>query len=171
MMTASKNRALSCHFCHKEFEASSKLAIHIRSHTQEKPFQCDRCDRRFSVESNLKRHQRTVHTIDRRYSCTICGKTFNQKCNVKRHSVVHKLEAAEKPKLDLQISIPKPVEIIVPKALRLYPDQQLVWNVPMIAPNYESFYYYPQMPQSPYCHQSGMVPAGIIPFRSCALSR
>lgn len=79
-----------CVVCTKEFEAASKLTIHMRSHTQEKPFACDLCQRRFSVESNLKRHRKTVHSPEKLFHCSICGKAFNQKCNVKRHELVHR---------------------------------------------------------------------------------
>lgn len=47
-----------CRSCHKLFSRPSALNIHIRSHTGEKPFHCPniRCERAFSVLSNMKRH-------------------------------------------------------------------------------------------------------------------
>ncbi|KAI8150155.1 hypothetical protein BJV82DRAFT_586064 [Fennellomyces sp. T-0311] len=53
-----------CSYCHKGFSRPSSLRIHIYSHTGEKPFDCPEpgCGRRFSVQSNMRRHMR-VHRI------------------------------------------------------------------------------------------------------------
>ncbi|KAH8119244.1 hypothetical protein DFH11DRAFT_432048 [Phellopilus nigrolimitatus] len=51
-----------CPYCPKRFNRPSSLKIHINSHTGEKPFECTEpgCGRRFSVQSNMRRHSR-VH--------------------------------------------------------------------------------------------------------------
>ncbi|OAD65149.1 C2H2-type zinc finger transcription factor, partial [Phycomyces blakesleeanus NRRL 1555(-)] len=51
-----------CMFCGKKFSRPSSLRIHTYSHTGEKPFVCteENCGRRFSVQSNMRRHMR-VH--------------------------------------------------------------------------------------------------------------
>ncbi|KAI5123668.1 hypothetical protein M0805_001697 [Coniferiporia weirii] len=51
-----------CEYCGKRFTRPSSLKIHIHSHTGEKPFECihQGCGRRFSVQSNMRRHAR-VH--------------------------------------------------------------------------------------------------------------
>ncbi|ORX90548.1 hypothetical protein K493DRAFT_317890 [Basidiobolus meristosporus CBS 931.73] len=50
-----------CHVCHKRFPRPSSLRIHLHTHTGEKPYECEYpgCRRRFSVLSNLRRHQKT----------------------------------------------------------------------------------------------------------------
>ncbi|ORY92256.1 hypothetical protein BCR43DRAFT_498062 [Syncephalastrum racemosum] len=51
-----------CSRCPKTFSRPSSLRVHIYSHTGEKPHVCPHpgCDRRFSVQSNMRRHLR-VH--------------------------------------------------------------------------------------------------------------
>ncbi|KAI8369305.1 uncharacterized protein BYT42DRAFT_583856 [Radiomyces spectabilis] len=55
-----------CPYCHKKFSRPSSLRIHTYSHTGEKPFVCteEGCGRRFSVQSNMRRHLR-VHRLGR----------------------------------------------------------------------------------------------------------
>ncbi|KAL7640100.1 UNVERIFIED_CONTAM: hypothetical protein RMT77_009514 [Armadillidium vulgare] len=45
-----------CPICSKKIKANMK--IHMRIHTGEKPYQCDKCNRRFSQKNVLERHQR-----------------------------------------------------------------------------------------------------------------
>lgn len=54
----------TCAFCAKTFSRPSSLRIHTYSHTGERPFVCKEpsCGRRFSVQSNLKRHAK-VHQM------------------------------------------------------------------------------------------------------------
>lgn len=62
---ASSGRYL-CPYCNKGFSRPSSLRIHTYSHTGEKPYVCteDGCGRRFSVQSNMRRHLR-VHRMGR----------------------------------------------------------------------------------------------------------
>jgi uncharacterized Zn-finger protein len=55
-----------CPFCNKAFNRPSSLRIHTYSHTGEKPFVCQEegCGRKFSVQSNMRRHLR-VHRLGR----------------------------------------------------------------------------------------------------------
>ncbi|OCF36968.1 hypothetical protein I316_01566 [Kwoniella heveanensis BCC8398] len=54
----------ACAFCAKTFSRPSSLRIHTYSHTGERPYVCKEptCRRRFSVQSNLKRHAK-VHQL------------------------------------------------------------------------------------------------------------
>ncbi|WVW79614.1 hypothetical protein I302_101583 [Kwoniella bestiolae CBS 10118] len=50
-----------CPVCDKRFNRPSSLNTHMAVHTGAKPYMCSRpdCQRRFSVSSNLRRHERT----------------------------------------------------------------------------------------------------------------
>ncbi|ORZ01340.1 hypothetical protein BCR43DRAFT_433397, partial [Syncephalastrum racemosum] len=55
----------ACHQCTKTFSRPSSLRIHMYTHTGEKPYKCPypSCDRRFSVQSNMRRHARVHYAL------------------------------------------------------------------------------------------------------------
>ena len=60
------------------------LVTHKRSHSGEKPFECDVCQKSFTQSNNLEFHRRT-HTGERPFECGICKRRFTQSCNLQRH--------------------------------------------------------------------------------------
>lgn len=54
----------TCKICFKTFACHSALEIHYRSHTKERPFKCNLCDRGFSTKGNMKQHMLTHRIRD-----------------------------------------------------------------------------------------------------------
>ncbi|RKP40178.1 hypothetical protein BJ085DRAFT_5556, partial [Dimargaris cristalligena] len=49
-------KKIHCNRCTTSFTRPSRLATHLRSHTGERPFVCEHCQRSFTTASNLRRH-------------------------------------------------------------------------------------------------------------------
>ncbi|CDO69477.1 hypothetical protein BN946_scf184817.g37 [Trametes cinnabarina] len=70
--TDDSERRHCCTHCNKRFNRPSSLAIHVNTHTGAKPFTCayPGCDRKFNVNSNMRRHYRNHLNARRRDAAT-----------------------------------------------------------------------------------------------------
>lgn len=91
-------KTISCTFpdCRKLFNRPAKLAQHLRSHTNTRPYVCPNssCAKDFLRDSHLKHHIKSQHSDVRDYVCDWdgCGKSFITGTRLRRHNAVHKGE-------------------------------------------------------------------------------
>eukprot|EP00808_Paulinella_micropora_P031643 g73352.t1 len=76
------------HVCSQCEVAVSNLNIHMRIHTNTRPFQCPHCDQAFTVSGSLNRHLRT-HSGARPYKCPNCPKACSSSSDLKKHLRIH----------------------------------------------------------------------------------
>ncbi|XP_044736950.1 zinc finger protein 93-like [Chrysoperla carnea] len=69
---------------------SNKLKRHLLTHTKERPFACDRCDKSYAEKYQLKQHISRTHLKERNFICTFCSQGFFDKKillnHVRRHT-------------------------------------------------------------------------------------
>lgn len=75
-----------CPVCYRFLKGS--LKIHMRIHTDERPYACEICKRSFMQDTHLKEHMK-VHTDEWPYKCGTCNKSFKRKTGWKTHMIVH----------------------------------------------------------------------------------
>ncbi|XP_062981366.1 GDNF-inducible zinc finger protein 1-like isoform X2 [Elgaria multicarinata webbii] len=58
---AKKQNPQRCPYCDKVISSKCGLTVHIRTHTGEKPYKCERCPARFAQRSAFNTHLRKIH--------------------------------------------------------------------------------------------------------------
>uniref|UniRef100_A0A914I1P6 C2H2-type domain-containing protein n=1 Tax=Globodera rostochiensis TaxID=31243 RepID=A0A914I1P6_GLORO len=87
---------LHCTHCARPFKRAWDLKRHLRTHTDERPFVCDACGRRFRLRTTLADHWRTheeAETHATQFQCSACAKRFLSRSALKLHMRTHTGEA------------------------------------------------------------------------------
>uniref|UniRef100_A0A667WQP5 C2H2-type domain-containing protein n=1 Tax=Myripristis murdjan TaxID=586833 RepID=A0A667WQP5_9TELE len=87
---------MSCPECDKKFKYKSLTALkyHLRTHTEERPYQCTCCIETFTKNEDLERHclKHRKFKKAKPYSCTRCDYAFSTLTELTEHMSSHKGE-------------------------------------------------------------------------------
>lgn len=85
----SKSKQYKCEVCVKVFRWGSDLRKHLRIHTNERPFVCVHCNRKFRQSGNLKNHIAARHGSTAIFTCDYCNVSFPIKERLRLHMRLH----------------------------------------------------------------------------------
>lgn len=80
-----------CEFenCTKSYPSLNRLKVHMRTHFNDKRFECQICKKRFNEKVNLKTHM-AVHSKKKPFICLLCEKAYKSNTRLKEHvDIIH----------------------------------------------------------------------------------
>ena len=79
-----------CEVCTKMLKNREQLRQHLKTHSEEKKFECNVCLKRFKWDTSLNTHVQAAHNpTGPAFKCDHCGRMFKDKNNLKKHLFTH----------------------------------------------------------------------------------
>lgn len=75
--------AIICMLCNKTFPNKNDLGIHMRSHSNDKPFKCSMCPKAYKTSSARASHQETHN--ENGFTCEVCKSKFKARRIMLKH--------------------------------------------------------------------------------------
>ncbi|KAG5670680.1 hypothetical protein PVAND_000928 [Polypedilum vanderplanki] len=82
------DKRFSCSLCPKQCVSKSDLQIHMRSHTNERPYICTICNKAFKTSANRSSHM-DIHREDKIHECKVCQQKFQTRPILRKHMKKH----------------------------------------------------------------------------------
>lgn len=70
------------------FNSSDHVKRHMRTHTGERPYKCQYCDRSYAQSNDLLKHTR-IHVGENTYKCNLCTAAFRLQAQLREHYRIH----------------------------------------------------------------------------------
>jgi len=85
-----KQKHFTCNLCGFSCGFKSRYDVHMLKHTDGKAFQCDQCEKSYTMVQALRRHLIIVHgNKEQVYKCEYCPKTFAIRNYLTKHTLTH----------------------------------------------------------------------------------
>lgn len=89
MKSHSEDRPYKCDTCQRSFKTMASLQNHKNTHTGMRPHKCKQCIGAFTTSGELVRHVRYKHTFEKPHKCKMCEYASVELSKLKRHMRSH----------------------------------------------------------------------------------
>ncbi|XP_053691388.1 zinc finger protein OZF-like [Sabethes cyaneus] len=80
-----------CSYCGKISKSIASHYNHIRTHTNEMPYACKSCPKKFRCKTGLTCHE-LIHSDQKPHKCNTCGASFRQLAHLKTHNLLRHIK-------------------------------------------------------------------------------